>query len=107
MQSGRSSRTRLNPLDCQASIRTAYALAMLGERSCSTPEEFKAWSQNLRHEQVLTTLTSYGEVAPYRQAEMMRTLGARPAGTTDRKELARRFMELAVAAGLSESDRSL
>jgi integrase len=84
-----------------------HALAMLGERSCSTPEEFKAWSQNLGHEQVLTTLTSYGEVAPYRQAEIMRTLGARPAGTTDRKELARRFMELAVAAGLSESDRTL
>jgi integrase len=84
-----------------------HALAMLGERSCSTPEEFKAWSQNLGHEQVLTTLTSYGEVAPCRQAEIMRTLGARPAGTIDRKELARRFMELAVAAGLSESDRSL
>ncbi|MGA8965752.1 MAG: site-specific integrase, partial [Pseudolabrys sp.] len=84
-----------------------HALAMLGERTCSTPEEFKAWSQNLGHEQVLTTLTSYGEVAPYRQAEIMRTLAARPAGTADRKELARRFMELAVAAGLSESDRSL
>lgn len=78
-----------------------HALAILGERTCSTPEEFKAWSQNLGHEQVLTTLTSYGEVAPYRQAEIIRTLGARPAGTTDRKELARRLMELAVAAGAS------
>jgi integrase len=73
-----------------------HALAMLGERSCSTPEEFKAWSQNLGHEQVLTTLTSYGEVAPYRQAEIMRTLGARPAGTTDRKELARNAIAVLV-----------
>jgi integrase len=30
-------------------------LAQLGERLCHTPEEFKAWSQNLGHEQVLTT----------------------------------------------------
>ena len=28
-------------------------LALLGERLCRTPEEFKAWSQNLGHEQVL------------------------------------------------------
>jgi integrase/recombinase XerD len=31
-------------------------LARLGEQVCQSPEEFKAWSQNLGHEQVLTTL---------------------------------------------------
>ena len=35
-------------------------LARLGEQVCKSPEEFKAWSQNLGHEQVLTTLMSYG-----------------------------------------------
>ena len=30
-------------------------LVALGERCCQTPEEFKAWSQNLGHEDVLTT----------------------------------------------------
>lgn len=50
-------------------------LAQLGERLCRTPEEFKAWSQNLGHEQVLTTLTSYGNVASTRQAEILRRLG--------------------------------
>lgn len=35
-------------------------LAQFGERRCRTPEEFKAWSQNLSHKSVLTTLTSYG-----------------------------------------------
>jgi hypothetical protein len=30
---------------------------MLGERTCKTPEEFKAWSQNLSREQVLTTFS--------------------------------------------------
>ena len=53
-------------------------LAQLGERLCRTPEEFKAWSQNLAHEQVLTTFSSYGQVAPHRQAELIRALD-RPA----------------------------
>jgi hypothetical protein len=42
-------------------------LSQLGERLCRTPEEFKAWSQNLGHEQVLTTFSSYGQVAAERQ----------------------------------------
>lgn len=50
-------------------------LALLGERICTTPEEFKAWSQNLGHEHVLTTLTSYGTVPSARQAELIRGLG--------------------------------
>jgi integrase len=50
-------------------------LAQLGERLCQTPEEFKAWSQNLGHEQVLTTFASYGQVAYERQAELIRGLG--------------------------------
>jgi integrase len=46
-------------------------LALLGERICRTPEDFKVWSQNLGHEQVLTTLTSYGAVSAHRHAEIM------------------------------------
>jgi integrase len=49
-------------------------LAMLGESRCRSPEEFKAWSQNLGHEQVLTTFTSYGTVATNRQAEIISAL---------------------------------
>jgi integrase len=45
-------------------------LAILGEKVCRTPEEFKAWSQNLGHEHVLTTFTSYGAVSTQRQAEI-------------------------------------
>lgn len=52
------------------------ALVRLGERQCITPEQFKAWSQNLGHEQVLTTLMSYGAVARHRQGEIMLTIGA-------------------------------
>ena len=50
-------------------------LAQLAERICRTPEEFKAWSQNLGHEQVLTTFSSYGQVAHERQAKLIRELG--------------------------------
>jgi hypothetical protein len=39
-----------------------------------TPEQFKAWSQNLGHEKVLTTFLSYGEVACQRQGEIIRDL---------------------------------
>jgi integrase len=49
-------------------------LVRLGEKQCQTPEEFKAWSQNLGHEGVLTTLYSYGEVPDYRQAEVIKQL---------------------------------
>ncbi len=50
-------------------------LAALGESLCQSPEEFKAWSQNLGHEGVLTTFYSYGEVQPMRQAEIIQKLG--------------------------------
>jgi integrase len=49
-------------------------LVALGEKVCKTPEEFKAWSQNLAHENVLTTFTSYGAVARDRQADILNGL---------------------------------
>lgn len=49
-------------------------LVQLGQKTCSTPEAFKAWSQNLGHENVLTTLTSYGAVAQDRQGELIRAM---------------------------------
>ena len=49
-------------------------LVTLGQTLCQTPEEFKSWSQNLGHEDVLTTLYSYGEVQQHRQGEIMQQL---------------------------------
>jgi integrase len=49
-------------------------LAQLGEEVCKTPEQFKARSQNLGHEKVLTTFLSYGEVACQRQGETIHNL---------------------------------
>jgi integrase/recombinase XerD len=58
-------------------------LAQLGEHQCSTPEEFKAWSQNLGHEKVMTTFTSYGTVSRARQAHIMRRLALPKENETD------------------------
>lgn len=55
-------------------------LVRQGEQLCQTPEEFKAWSQNLGHQGVLTTLYSYGVVQDYRQAELIKKLNE-PRGT--------------------------
>ena len=63
-------------------------LAQLGERMCPTIESFKAWSQNLGHKGMLTTLTSYGTLAPHRQAELIRSLGRAKPPAPDSQELA-------------------
>ena len=69
-------------------------LVQLGEMTCRTPEEFKAWSQNLGHEKVLTTFTSYGAVAAHRQAALIRGLAAAPANISKRLTLETRLERL-------------
>ncbi len=49
-------------------------LVRLGQTVCQTPEQFKAWSQNLGHEKVLTTFLSYGQVESPRQGAIIRGL---------------------------------
>ena len=68
-------------------------LVRLGENLCRTPEEFKAWSQNLGHESVLTSFYSYGDVPDYKQAELLRKL-SEPAESTssDMEDKFKQFM---------------
>jgi integrase/recombinase XerD len=47
-------------------------LSVLGEGLCHSAEQFKAWSQNLGHEGVLTTFYSYGEVQESRQVDIFK-----------------------------------
>lgn len=63
-------------------------LVQLGQAVCRSPEEFKAWSQNLGHEATLTTFLSYGEVARQRQREIMRDLATPRTSTPNVDELA-------------------
>lgn len=55
-----------------------------------SPEQMKAWSQNLGHTDVLTTFTSYGSVPAHRQGELIQALSVRvhPAEPEDTKLLA-------------------
>lgn len=50
-------------------------LVKLGSDLCRTPEQFKAWSQNLGHESVVTTISAYCPVSGERQKELIRSLG--------------------------------
>jgi site-specific recombinase XerD len=69
-------------------------ITQLGERCCHTPEEFKAWSQNLGHEDVRTTFNSYGQVAPARQEEIIRKLHFVGSGEEEDEALSRQILEL-------------
>jgi integrase len=78
-------------------------LVRLGEVLCRTPEQFKAWSQNLGHEGVLTTFYSYGAVAPHRQGEIIRTLATQGAPDATRAQK----LTSAVLRAIVEADPTL
>jgi len=76
-------------------------LVQLGETLCRTPEDFKAWSQNLGHEGVLTTFRSYGAVGNRRQGDIIRGLGQVAPGRQEVSEQA----VLAVLKKLVDAER--
>jgi integrase/recombinase XerD len=49
-------------------------LVAFAEKACLTPEQFKAFSQNIGHESPMTTFSSYGAVQVSRQGEIIREL---------------------------------
>jgi len=51
--------------------RVRDTLAELAKDHCRTPEDYKAWSQNMGHDDVLTTFRSYGSVATGRQVDLL------------------------------------
>jgi integrase len=63
-------------------------LVQLGQKVCKSPEQFKAWSQNLGHEKTLTTFLNYGEVAFQRQREIMRDLATAQPALSDADKIA-------------------
>jgi hypothetical protein len=69
-------------------------LAKFGQQTCRTPEEYKAFSQNIGHEDVLTTFTSYGAVPLDQQGAIIRSLGSRNAEGADNTELANEILNL-------------
>jgi len=57
------------------SIRST--LALYGLAFCTNYEELKSWSENLMHEKMLTTLSSYAKVPHHRKAEVFEEMRAR------------------------------
>lgn len=54
--------------------RFRNTLTHIGQQICKTPEEFKAWSQNLGHSDPSTTFASYGQLDPHRQGEVLKNV---------------------------------
>jgi len=52
-------------------------LTRLGQTTCHTQEQQKAWSQNLGHEHIRTTQNSYGQIPDHEQVEIIAGLRAR------------------------------
>ena len=76
-------------------------LVRLGQYVCKSPEQYKAWSQNLGHEKVLTTFLNYGEVACQRQGEIIRDLATpQQEGQSDANEIAEAVCKKLRAAGV-------
>ena len=72
------------------SFRTT--LARIGQGRCRSPEEMKAWSQNLGHEQVMTTFASYGRIETRRQGEIIKALANTAGAQSDLREMLERFL---------------
>lgn len=74
-------------------------LAQLGQRICRGDAELlKAWSQNLGHASMLTTLTSYAHVTLHRQGELVRNAGQKEPDSEKLDRLMRMVEKLAPGA---------
>jgi integrase len=49
-------------------------LAQLGQKTCRDIETMKAWSQNLGHEDLMTTFMSYGTLSRSQQADLIKSI---------------------------------
>ena len=76
-------------------------LVQIGQTLCLDAEQFKAWSQNMGHDGVLTTFMSYGNVALPRQGQIIHEMANAAAGIPRRAdETALALVEVLKMAGL-------
>jgi integrase len=69
-----------------------HMLGALGQTLCKSPEEFKAWSQNFGHENVMTTFNAYGKITAARQGELIRGLRSKQDDKQDVLEQVRQLL---------------
>lgn len=71
-----------------------HTLGHLMQTACERPDQIKAWSQNLGHENVATTLTSYGKIDPHRQGDVIASISLNRTGKDkDKMERIRAILE--------------
>jgi len=67
-----------------------HTIVNLAHQVCRKPEDLKAWSQNMGHNSVLTTLTSYGTIDECNQGDIIKRLSRnddnRPVTVNDLKK---------------------
>jgi len=73
--------------------RIRDTISALGKKICRNMEEWEAWSRNMGHAYVATTMNSYGRVSGDRQAELIRGLAA--AGKRSKADVAAEIAALA------------
>jgi integrase len=77
-------------------------LVKFGERHAPSIEHFKAWSLNLGHEHIGTTLTSYGTMDTHRQGELIQAVVPDKNRDPEVKDLFEKFVQM-VRKGQSDS----
>jgi integrase len=83
-------------------------LAQFAESHAPSIEHYKAWSQNLGHERMSTTLTSYGNMSPHRQGELVRSMAGVEEGRDDaqNRALFEQFMRMVKGGFAASGDAS-
>jgi hypothetical protein len=72
---------------------------------CTTPEQFKAVSQNLGHSHVMTTLQTYGNLPTDRMREVMGEIDFGASGQSGQKKLSvKKLQEFLKGTGIVVDD---
>src|SRR5262249_41629378 len=77
-------------------------LIKFGERHCPSIEHFKAWSQNIGHENLGTTLTSYGNIDPHRQGELVLSVIPNQGADVEMRALFDQFLRMVRSGGMGK-----
>lgn len=80
------------------------ALMQLGLELCATWEELKAWSQNLGHEKLDTSMVHYGKLGANRQNELMQGLERTDLTVREEQELLTNYRRLSAKKRASVLD---
>ena len=71
-----------------------HVLAQLGGELCKTAEQLNAWADNLGHNDVLTTLRTYGRVPDYKRQEIFDSFRREPNSEPETEKILKQIKDL-------------